>query len=217
MTVDGASIVEAVSGLSLVGNEEGLIPAFGLYLTRHYSDYYNGVSYDFLHEAHKEGPETLDSCRKALVEAGHVCAFNTFGGIMLSQEWEAVVGPMLDGRDDWVHGIVGVVNALGWGVWEVESLEPGTSLTMRINNSYESEGYLREYGQSDCGPVCFLASGGAAGIMNLIYHGDILARPALTPQYYSTLFSGGDSFHGTELECRATGASACRFQVARKA
>ncbi|HBQ13866.1 MAG TPA: hypothetical protein DEF51_22930, partial [Myxococcales bacterium] len=79
MSVDERAIVSAVSGLPLVGNEEGLIPAFGLYLTRHYADYYNRVSYAYLHAAHEQGPEAEKKAREALIEAGHVCAFNTFG------------------------------------------------------------------------------------------------------------------------------------------
>ena len=35
MSVDNDAIVRAVSGLTLQGNEDGLIPAFSLYLTRH--------------------------------------------------------------------------------------------------------------------------------------------------------------------------------------
>ena len=215
MAVDNDAIVKAVSGLPLAGNEEGLIPAFGLYLTLHYADYYNRISYSYLKQA-KHDAATLEQCRTALVSAGHVCAFNTFGGIMLSQEWEAVVGPMLEGRDDWVTGIVGVINALGWGVWHVEQLTPGKELRVAIENSYESEGYLKDNGPSDAGPVCFLATGGCAGIMNLIYQGDIIAKPALTPEYYQGIFESADCFAATETACRATGAARCEFLVTRK-
>ncbi|MEQ9079295.1 MAG: hypothetical protein RLP09_35880 [Sandaracinaceae bacterium] len=215
MSVDERAIVSAVSGLPLVGNEEGLIPAFGLYLTRHYADYYNRVSYAYLHAAHEQGPEAEKKAREALIEAGHVCAFNTFGGIMLSQEWEAVVGPMLEGREDWVSGIVGVINALGWGRWHVEGLTPNEELRVAIDNTYESTGYLAEHGESKVGPVCFLATGGVAGIMNLIYHGDILARPALTQEYYAELFEGSGRFVAEEVACRAAGAPRCEL-VARR-
>ncbi len=214
MTVDGSAVTAAVGTLPLVGNEEGLIPAFGLYLTRHYAEYYNEISYAFLHEAAKAGD--ADAARAALVEAGHICAFNTFGGIMLSQEWEAVVKPMIDSREDWVHGIVAVINALGWGVWRVESLTADEELKVTVANSYESTGYLAARGQSDVGPVCFLATGGTAGIMNLLYHGDITERPALTPEYYSKLFGGEGGFAAEEVACRATGAERCEFLVRRR-
>ncbi len=214
MSVDNDAIVRAVSGLTLQGNEDGLIPAFGLYLTRHFAGYYNRVSYAYLDHAERAGAKAAATARAALVEAGHICAFNTFGGIMLSQEWEAVVAPMIKNREDWVRGIVGVVNALGWGVWNVESLEAGKKLEVSIANSYESTGYLRDYGKHREGGVCFLATGGVAGIMNLLYFGDITTRPGLTEEYYAKLFEGPGRFVAEEVECRANGAPRCRF-VAR--
>ena len=216
MAVDEEAVVSALGTLPLVGNEEGLIPAFGLYLTRHYAEYYNAVSYDYLHAAHALGEEKVATARAALIEAGHTCAFHTFGGVMLSQEWEAVLGPMLESREDWVHGIVAVVNALGWGKWRVESFTADEELRVSIANTYESTGYLDAHGQSEVGPVCFLATGGVAGIMNLIYHGDILAKPALTPAYYADLFGGDGAFTGEEVACRAAGAARCEVVARRR-
>ena len=161
------------------------------------------------------GDEAFRGAREALIEAGHVCAFNTFGGVMISQEWDAVVGPMLESREDWVHGIVGVINAFGWGVWRVETLEPNQRLRIGIDNSYESAGYLDAYGESRVGATCLLATGGVAGIMNLLYHGDIVSRPALTTEYYDELFHADDGFSARELECRALGAERCVFEASR--
>lgn len=214
MSVDGKAVTEAVAGLPLAGNEEGLIPAFGLYLTRHYAPYYNAVSYAYLHHARDEGEASLAKARAALVEAGHICAFNTFGGIMLSQEWEAVVAPMIEERADWMYGIVAVVNALGWGRWSVEDLSQD-EMRIAVADSYESTGYLAEHGESELGGVCFLATGGVAGLMNLLYHGDITNRPALNPTYYAELFGNDAGFAAEEIACRAAGADRCEF-VARR-
>lgn len=215
MAVDNDAIVAAVSGLGLAGNEEGLIPAFGLYLTFHYADYYNRISFETLHAAKARGEKAFVDAHAALIEAGHVCAFNTFGGVMVSQEWDAVVGPMLERREDWVHGIVGVINTMGWGAWKVDALEPDARLRISIANSYESKGYLGMYGRSRVGPTCLLATGGVAGIMNLLYHGDITKRPALTGEYYEKLFHGGGQFRAREIECRALGADRCVFEATR--
>ena len=215
MAVDNDAVVKAVSGLQLIGNEEGLIPAFGLYLTRHYADYYNRISFEYLHQAESGSSDLSDRARDALVEAGHICAFNTFGGIMLSQEWDAVVGPMLETREDWVRGIVAVINALGWGVWKVDGITPNEQLEVSIANSYESEGYLSSYDARKSGGVCFLATGGVAGIMNLLYHGDITKRPSLDEAYYQALFGGAGRFKARETECRAAGAAKCRFVAQR--
>lgn len=214
--IDERAIVSAVGTLPLVGNEEGLIPAFGLYLTRHYADYYNRTSFQFLHAAEAAGAQEAAKAREALTEAGHVCAFNTFGGIMLSQEWEAVVGPMIESREDWVRGIVGVINALGWGRWSIESLS-GDELAISIPNTYESEGYLALHEKRARGGVCFLATGGVAGIMNLVYFGDITKKPALTPAYYREIFEGKSRYVASETACRAHGAARCEFVARRRA
>ncbi len=215
MSIRQDEIISAVSGLAIVGNEEGLIPAFGLYLTRHYANYYNRISFACLHRAEREGTAARDKAEAALVRAGEICAFNTFGGIMMSQEWEAVVAPMIESREDWVHGIVGVINALGWGRWSVENLVPGKELTVAIANSYESTGYLADYPERPAGGVCFLATGGASGIMNLLYNGDITTRPALTPEYFDHVFATAGRFQARETACRAAGAPRCEFVATR--
>lgn len=232
MAINERGIVEALGTLPLVGNEEGLIPAFGLYLTRHYADYYNRISYGLLRNIERakaagdKDAEALAATRAALVETGHICAFNTFGGIMISQEWEAVVKPMIEGRPDWVRGICAVVNALGWGKWEIDNLEAaedvssGAELQVSCTNSYESVGYLRDYPAraADDGGVCFLAVGGVTGIMNLLYHGDILTRPPHTEAYYKEIFKAGDArFVGEEVQCRAHGADRCVWKARRVA
>lgn len=209
MTIDAPAIIAAVSSLDLSGNEEGLIPAFGLYLTRHYADYYNRVSYAYLHAAEAEGAEATARARKALVEAGEVCGFNTFGGIMLSQEWDAVVQPMIESREDYARGIAAVINCLGWGIWSITSVDP-RRLHVEVTDSYESVGYMREHPQRSDG-ICFLATGGVSSIMNLLYNGDITRRPALTPAYFAETFRAPKRFVAREVACRAAGAPRCEF------
>lgn len=214
MAIDERTIVEAVSGLGFEGNDEGLIPAFGLYLTKHFADYYNRISFGLLGAFTRESPTLADDARELLVEAGHVCAFNTFGGIMVSAEWDAVVRPMIESREDWVRGMIAVVNALGWGRWQIESLTPSEELVVRIDDSYEADGYLRDYPMADS-PRCFLACGGVAGLMNLLYQGDVTQRPVFSEDFYLEVFRNPHSFRARETHCRAKGDSYCRI-VARR-
>ena len=83
MAIDERKIIEAVAGLGITGNDEGLIPAFGLYLTQHLADYYNRISFAMARRLEKT-PELIDDGRTLLVEAGHGCAFNTFNKIIKS-------------------------------------------------------------------------------------------------------------------------------------
>lgn len=210
--VDEAAIIAAVSSLPLSGNEEGLTPAFGVYLTRHFANYYNHISYEM--ERSLAGHDLVDSARAILIEAGHVCAFNTFGGIMKSPEWDAVVRPMIQGRTDWVDGMIAIVNALGWGRWSVEELVEHERLVVRVDSSYESNYFLGRFG-AGTESRCYLCQGGVAGLMNLLYVGDITTGPELTSEYYARLFSSPESFVATETKCRSKGDDHCEFVAER--
>lgn len=211
--IDEDLIIGAVSNLPLVGNEEGLIPAFGVYLTRMYADYYNKISFRFEEEM-KIVTGTYDLPKELLVEAGHICAFNTFGGIMVSDEWESLVKPMTQTREDWIHGIISVINCLGWGVWRVEEIIPNEKLVIRIHQDYESLGYLKWFGKSNR-PISYLAVGGCKGLMGLLYHGDITQKPKLTKEYYSELFYSGSPFTSEQTKCLAMGDDYSEIVVTR--
>jgi V4R domain len=215
MAVDERRVTEAVAGLELRGNEEGLIPAFGLYLTNHFADYYNRISYGLLVAFIRELPELEEDAVALLTEAGHVCAFHTFGGIMVSVEWDAVVLPMIETREDWVKGMIGVINALGWGRYRLHDLVPGERLVLQIEHGYEAIGVLEGYGKARS-PRCYLASGGAAGLMNLLYQGDITKRPMLDDDYYHEVFGHPRSFRARETRCLAMGHSHCEIVVERQ-
>jgi hypothetical protein len=116
--------------------------------------------------------------------------------------------------EDWVYGMVSVVNALGWGRWSVAALEPGKRLELVVDGSYESNGYLAAFGTSTT-PRCHLATGGTSGLMNLVYQANIMGRPALTPALYEKTFTEGRFFVAREVECRTMGAPACRFVAQR--
>lgn len=214
-SVDEAAIIQACAGLPLAGNAEGKIDAFGVSLTRHFANYYNLISYRFDAQMNESaGDAATEAARILLKEAGQVCAFHTFGGIMQSAEWDALIKPQCKTTEDWVYGMVSVVNALGWGRWSVAALEPARRLELVIDGSYESNGYLAAFGKSNT-PRCYLATGGTSGLMNLVYHADIQSRPALTPQFYERTYNEGHFFVAREVECRAMGASQCRFVAER--
>jgi hypothetical protein len=214
-SINEAAIVQACGGLPLGGDAEGNVHAFGVSLTRQYANYYNLLSYRFdraMSEA--AGEAAAEAARLLLVEAGRICAFHTFGGIMESAEWEALIKPQCRTREDWVYGMVAVVNALGWGRWSVAELIPGERLELVVDGSYESNGYLAAFGHSDT-PRCYLANGGAAGLMNLLYTADVTKRPDLTPEFYAETFQKPGYFVGEEVACRTQGAPACRFVASK--
>jgi hypothetical protein len=213
--IQSQAITDAVLTLPLEGNEEGLIPAFGVYLTRHYANYYNRISYQFEQQLAQLDTSLLEPARLALVEAGHRCAFNTFGGITQSAEWDGLILPMCRDRSDWFYGIVACVNAFGWGCWRPVELVPGERAVVDIFGSYESSGRLAMYGQTDQGS-CHLHNGGVAGLMNLLWVGDLTSRPVLDNAYYNSLYSASESFVGEEIRCRSRGDDRCTIVATRK-
>lgn len=228
--IDEDSIIGSVGGLPLWGDAEtGLIPAFGVYLTRHYADYYNLISFRFEHAlkdamathhylaemlsyeypvlfqykkfAHLQGE---DLSRTLLIEAGHICGFHTMGGIMRSDPWYQLVVPMIQSKVDWIHGIVACINALGWGIWRVQEITENERLILRAWYPYESLGHLRAFGQADH-PVDYLFAGIAASLMNLLYTADITTKPDLTLDFYYQANRSTNSFWARQTLCVAQG------------
>ncbi len=191
-SVNEAAIVQAVSGLPLYGKsgpqETGLIDAFGVVLTNHFADYYNYVSYRTYFDMIAAGMPK-DDTRDVFVQGGHICAFNTFGGIMSSPEWYQLIVPQCRNDSDWIHGMVAVINALGWGVWRVEKIEPGESLTIRMYNSYEGVGFRRVFPRNDERQLSFLNIGAVEGLAHLLWKIDIKERPTLSHEFYTEVFN----------------------------
>ncbi len=212
--VDRDGITKAVAGLPLLGNESGLIPVFGVYLTRMYADYYNRISFEFEKEMIKiAGDDGIAVSSSLFVEAGHVCAFNTFGGIMNSPEWDGLILPSLKNKEDWVSAMTSCVNSLGWGSWKVmEASEKGA--VFRVVNDYESIGYKRMYGKAEHG-ISYLVTGAAAGILDLIYLGDVASKPNFTPEFYEKLFKGPDAYKFELTKCQAQGSEYTEVVLSR--
>jgi hypothetical protein len=228
--IDEDGIIAAVSGLPLFGNDEGLIPAFGVNLTRHYADYYNLVSFRFeaaLEQAlsthrylgemlwyeypslffykdkfsHLQGRELASTL---LIEAGHICGFNTMGGIMRSDAWYQLIVPQFRDKNDWIAGIIACINALGWGIWRVVELIPNERLVIRAWHPYESLGHLRHFGPADH-PIDYLMVGIASSLMNLLYNADITTKPDLTLEFYYQVNRSKHGFWGRQTACVAMG------------
>ena len=170
-------------------------------LTNHFANFYNRISFEFVNRMKSTG--LMEAAEELMVEAGLRCAFHTFGGIMSSPEWDGVIKPQCKTREDWVHGMVATVNALGWGVWRVQELT-ANRLVVRAYDDYESSGWLGMYGKSDR-PVSYLLAGGTAGIMNLVHVGDIATKPELDAEFYERVFESEARFLPRQTKSMAMG------------
>ncbi len=215
--IDEEQIIAALKTLPLYGDQgkSGLIEAFGAVLTNHFADYYNRISYESYFTMCDAGIPEEDS-KEMFLQAGHICAFNTFGRIMSSPEWSQLIAPLCDSKEDWAHGMIAVINTLGWGVYRVEKLDPANEIIVRVYNSYEGVGYRRMYPQTDDKNISFLAMGGTLGLVHLLWKVDIRDKPALTEEFYVNQFNNpSNSYSVEQTHAIAAGDEYDRFVVSK--
>lgn len=197
MAIDGKKIIHAVMEGSRIRDAKGIIPLFGVYLSLFFVRYYNRLSFNF---EEKMGREREAESAALLVEAAQECGYATFQGIRNSKEWEKLVVPMIETREDQIYSFAAVGVAFGWGDLEVKELVPEKKLLIRVCDSYEASGYLQDYGPSNSGK-CYMLRGVTGAFMDLLYGED----------YPNGCFN----FIAEEAFCRVTGDSYCEF-VARR-
>ena len=197
MAIDVSKIIHAVMEGSKIRESKGIIPLFGVYLSLFSVNYYNRLSFDF---EIKMGQQREAEAKTLLIEAAQECGYATFHGIRDSWEWEQVVAPMVENKEDQIFGFVAVAVAFGWGDLALEELVAGEKLVIRASDSYEARGYLEQYGFAKS-EKCYMLRGVAGAFMDLIYGG---AYP-----------EGRYSFSAAETFCRAKGDAYCEF-IARK-
>ena len=195
MAIDGTKIIHAVMEGSQIRESKGIIPLFGVYLSLFPVQYYNTLSFDFEQKLGKD-----NRAKTLLIEAAQECGYATFQGIRNSWEWEEIVTPMIEKKEDQISGFAAVAVAFGWGDLKVKEILPDRKLRIRVRDSYEASGYLERYGAATSGK-CYMLRGVTAAFMNLIYGAD----------YPDGCFD----FTAEEPLCRAKGDPYCEF-VARK-
>lgn len=217
--VDEEEIRRSIAQFPLYGKsgpaEDGLIEVFGVVLTNQFADYYNRISYETYFGMLKSGVPK-EHVRELFVQTGLYCAFFTTGGIMESPEWYDLVVPKCRTREDWLHGIVAVLNCLGWGTWRIERMEPESLLIIRVYNSYEGIGYLRMYPITEERNISFLGMGGSLGLAHLLWKIDIRARPSLTWDFYMKHFNDSTTnYKVTQTHAIAAGDEYDRFVISK--
>jgi hypothetical protein len=193
MAVNHEEIRQAVLALGLAGDEEdGMLVRFGVILASNPVDYLVLRELEFVRSLIK----TARIGEKLLVDAAQWCANATFGGIMASEEWAAVVAPMVNNTQDRLEGLIAVTNVLGWGhiaEWNLD--ETRKQLSFRVNYSYYIDAWRERYGAAER-PICFMWTGVAGGYMDLLLGNRV------------------NQFHGREVECGAiTGKDYCLFEA----
>lgn len=161
MAIDRAKIIDDLSQIRIRGNAEGLVPMFGVFIQQVPSGFWNGFSQAILDAA---GVDLREAAESLLENAAAECGYHTGFGIITSEEFEAVVGPMIERvPEDVLHGAYGVVSAWGWANAEITELIPGEKMVVRAYDYYEADG------QRDQRPFAFMVRGISRAFMDLAY------------------------------------------------
>ena len=171
------------------GDDRGLVQAFGVYVTMHLTSYYSRITFDTAHTIEREAAESIGMAEELFRESGHVCVFNTFGGILLSPEWEGMVKAPSNDVHEVVLGCMAIARGLGFGHWLVHELEPNQRMVLRATSSYEAAYYLARHGVANRSREYFL-QGAALGTVRLAHRVDWESKPQLTQSFYNDLFKG---------------------------
>lgn len=166
MAIDRKRIVASLSKIEIAGNEEGLIPAFGVFVNQLPAQFWNSFAERLSRQVVRELTGTAEYL---LVNAAHECGYHTGYGIITSDEWRAVVEPMVEkAPEDILHGAFAVLTAWGWAKSEVVDLVPGEKMLVRAYDYYESA--VVTYGAAEKRSA-YMMRGICAAFMDLAYGG----------------------------------------------
>ncbi|MBF0543262.1 MAG: hypothetical protein HQM08_02455 [Candidatus Riflebacteria bacterium] len=166
MAINRQKIIDSMSKIKVYGNEDGLIPAFGVFVNQLPGQFWNDFADRLMRRI---GPSMREAGEYLLVNAAQECGYHTGYGIITSEEWKAVVAPMVEKQpEDILHGAFAVFSAWGWANCEIVELEPKKRMLLRAYNYYESD--VVQYGITKQ-PSAYMIRGVAAAFMDLAYGG----------------------------------------------
>lgn len=164
MAIDRKKIIKEMSKVSVIGNEEGLIAAFNVYVQQLPADFWNGFARRIVNYV----PDDLvESAEELLVNAALECGYHTGYGIITSDEWNRIVKPMIEKEpEDILHGAFAVFTAWGWAKSEVIDIVPKEKMVVRAYDYYESD--IMQYGNASR-PCAYMIRGVSSAFMDLAY------------------------------------------------
>jgi hypothetical protein len=155
-----------MSRIQVEGNREGLIPSFNVLVNQLPAEFWNSFAERLTRQVE---PSLREAAEYLLVNAAHECGYSTGYGIITSEEWKAVVAPMIEKEpEDVLHGAFAVLAALGWANSWIEQLEPGERMLVRAGDYYEAD--VAVYGRTNKHSA-YMLRGVCAAFMDLAYGG----------------------------------------------
>ncbi len=139
MAIDRNKAVSDLSKIQIKGDNDGLIPAFGVLVNQLPASFWNLFSVKILDAA---GDDLYDDAAGLLENAASECGYHTGWGIINSEEFKSVVSPMINEKtalQDTLDGAYAVFTAWGWAKAEIVELIPGEKMVVRAYDYYEAD------------------------------------------------------------------------------
>lgn len=167
MAINRTKIIDQMSQIEILPDENGIIEGYNVLVTQLPTTFWNSFAERLTAKASED---MLEAKEYLLYNAAHECGYHTGYGIITSDEWNAVVAPMIENApEDVLHGAYAVFTAWGWADSEIAELTPGEKMVVRAYDYYESD--VVRYGTSKK-MSAYMIAGVSAAFMELAYAGD---------------------------------------------
>lgn len=167
MAIDRNKIIEDMSKIQLCGDTNGLIEACNVMVNQLPAEFWNSFADRLTNKVPKE---LLEPTEYLLYNAAHECGYHTGYGIITSEEWKAIVEPMIEKKpEDILYGAFAVLTAWGWAKSEIVGLEPGEKMVVRAYDYYEAD--IVKLGKTSK-KSAYMLTGICAAFMDLAYGGE---------------------------------------------
>ncbi len=167
MAIDRTKIIEQMSQIKVLPDDNGIIEGFNVLVNQLPTTFWNSFAERLTSKATED---MLPAKEYLLYNAAHECGYHTGYGIITSDEWNAVVKPMVEKvPEDILHGAYAVFTAWGWANSEISELIPGEKMIVRAYDYYESD--VIKFGVSNK-LSAYMITGVSAAFMELAYAGE---------------------------------------------
>jgi len=161
MTVMRDKVVKALVELNVRGDENGLMPGYNVLVNFLPTSFWNMFAERLILAA---APEDKKEVRDGLYRCAQECGYHTGYGIINSDEFNAVVMPMVtEGAKDVLRGAFAVFTAWGWAKSGVVQIREGEKMVIRAQDYYEQDTHLK--GEK----MAFMVMAGSGAFFDLAY------------------------------------------------
>ena len=137
MTVNRDIVVKNLVEIK-VESQEGIISAFNVLVNHLPVTFWNNFANRMVEAVPEEKQEQL---KASLVKCANECGYHTGYGIITSEEFKAVVEPMItEGAKDVLRGAYAVFTAWGWAKSGIVQIKEGERMVIRAVDYYEADG-----------------------------------------------------------------------------